>query len=187
MAKTLQEHAGHPTYWAAAASLALDQKTALEYLKEAAKLYPDSPPVVLSALVSAPMAAGRIDESTLAYASELARLDPTNALGDCYAAQCQFQRGDILGALQSLAQASAKGRFTDDRIATLMARRDYFVDQGLSDPAALGLSAFTLPLEHLGMIRELGNQSLEQAHAVLDGRSSQGADLPLWSAIDVPD
>jgi hypothetical protein len=166
MAKTLQEHAGHPTYWAAAASLAPDQETALAYLKEAAKLYPDCP-AVLSALVSAQMAAGRVDESTLAYASELARLDPTNALGDCYAAQCQFQRGDVLGALQSLAQASAKGRFTDDRIAMLMARRDYFLDEGLSDPAALGLSAFTLPLEHLSMIRELGNQSIEQANALL--------------------
>jgi hypothetical protein len=98
----------------------------LAYLKEAAKLYPDCP-AVLSALVSAQMAAGRVDESTLAYASELARLDPTNALRDCYAAQCQFQSGDILGALQSLAQASAKGHFTDDRIATLMARRDYWL------------------------------------------------------------
>ena len=160
--RTLQEYAGRPAYWAAAASLAPDQTTALEYLKDAAKLYPDSP-AVLSALVSAQIAAGRIDASTLAYASELKRLDPTNALGDCYAGQCQFQIGDIAGALQSLAQAGAKGRFSDDRIAMLMARRDYFLNEGLSDAASLGLSAFTLPLEHLGMIRELGNQSVEQA------------------------
>jgi len=163
--RTLQEHAGQPSYWAAAASLAPDQATALEYLKETAKLHPDSP-AVLSALVSAQIAAGQIDESTLAYASELKRLDPTNALGDCYAGQCQFQSGDIAGALQSLAQAGAKGRFSDDRIAMLMARRDYFLDEGLSDAASLGLSAFTLPLEHLGMIRELGNQSIEQARAL---------------------
>jgi len=164
MAKTLQEHAGQPTYWAAAASLAPDQETALAYLQEAAKLYPDSP-AVLSALVSAQMAAGRIDESTLAYARELKRLDPTNALGDCYAAQCQFQSGDVLGALQSLAQAGAKGRFSDDRIGMLMTRYDYFLNEGVSETAALGLSAFTLPLEHLAMIRQLGNQSMEQARA----------------------
>jgi tetratricopeptide (TPR) repeat protein len=163
--RTLREHAGQPAYWAAAASLAPDQETALEYLKEAAQLHPDCP-AVLSALVSAQMAAGRIDDSTLAYASELAQLDPTNALGDCYAAQCQFQRGDIAGALQSLAQAGAKERFSDDRIAMLMARRDYFLDEGLSDPAALGLSAFTLPLEHLGMIRQLGDQSIQQAQSL---------------------
>jgi len=163
--RTLQEHLGQPAYWAAAASLAPDQATALEYLKEAARLHPDSP-AVLSALVSAQIAAGQIDESTLAYASELRRLDPTNALGDCYAGQCQFQTGDIAGALQSLAQAGAKGRFSDDRIAMLMARRDYFLDEGLTDAASLGLSAFTLPLEHLGMIRELGNQSIEQARAL---------------------
>jgi len=163
--RTLQEHAEQPAYWAAAASLAPDQATALDYLKEAAKLHPDSP-AVLSALVSAQIAAGQIDESTLAYASELKRLDPTNALGDCYAGQCQFQTGDIAGALQSLAQAGAKGRFSDDRIAMLMARRDYFLDEGLTDAASLGLSAFTLPLEHLGMIRELGNQSIEQARSL---------------------
>ncbi len=160
--KTLQKYAGQPAYWAAAASFTPDQTTALEYLQDAAKLYPDSP-AVLSALVSAQIAAGRIDASTLAYASELKRLDPTNALGDCYAGQCQFQTGDVGGALQSLAQAAAKGRLNDDRIAMLMARRDYFFDEGLSEAASLGLSAFTLPLEHLGMIRKLGNQSLEQA------------------------
>jgi tetratricopeptide (TPR) repeat protein len=166
--RTLQEHAGQPSYWAAAASLAPDQATALEYLKEAAKLHPDSP-AVLSALVSAQIAAGQVDESTLAYASELRRLDPTNALGDCYAGQCQFQSGDIAGALQSLAQAGAKGRFSDDRIGMLMARRDYFLDEGLTDAASVGLSAFTLPLEHLGMIRELGSQSIEQARALVAG------------------
>jgi len=162
MARTLEEHAGQPIYWTAAASLAPDQEQALAYLQEAAKLYPDSP-AVLSALVSAQVAAGRIDESTLAYANELKRLDPTNALGDCYAARCQFERGDILGALQSLAQAGAKGRFSDDRIGTLMTRYDYLLNEGVSEAAALGLSAFTLPLEHLGMIRQLGNQSMEQA------------------------
>lgn len=162
--RTLQQFAGQPAYWAAAASLAPDQETALAYLREAAKLYPDSP-AVLSALVSAQMAAGQIDESTLAYASELKRLDPTNALGDCYAAQCQFERGDVLGALQSLAQAGAKGRFSDDRIGMLMTRYDYFLNEGVSEAAALGLSAFTLPLEHLAMIRQLGSQSVEQARA----------------------
>jgi hypothetical protein len=164
MARTLEEHAGQPIYWTAAASLAPDQEAALGYLQEAAKLYPDSP-AILSALVSAQVAAGRIDESTLAYANELMRLEPTNALGDCYAARCQFERGDILGALQSLAQAGAKGRFSDDRIGMLMTRYDYLLSEGVSEAAALGLSAFTLPLEHLGMIRQLGNQSLDQARA----------------------
>jgi len=164
MARTLEEHAGQPKYWTAAASLAPDQETALAYLQEAAKLYPDSP-AVLSALVSAQVAAGRIDESTLAYANEFKRLDPTNALGDCYAARCQFERGDVLGALQSLAQAGAKGRFSDDRIGMLMTRYDYLLKEGVSEAAALGLSAFTLPLEHLAMIRQLGNQSMEQARA----------------------
>jgi tetratricopeptide (TPR) repeat protein len=166
MAKTLEEHAGQPTYWTAAASLAPDQETALAYLQEATKLYPDSP-AVLSALISAQLAAGRIDESTLAYANELMRLDPTNALGDCYTAECQFQQGDIHGALQSLAQAGAKGRFSDDRIGMLMTRYDYLLNEGVSEAAALGLSAFTLPLEHLGMIRQLGNQSLDQARACI--------------------
>jgi tetratricopeptide (TPR) repeat protein len=164
MAQTLQEHVGQPAYWAAAASLAPDQETALAFLQEAATLYPESP-AVLSALVSAQIAAGRIDESTLAYANELKRLDPTNALGDCYAAQCQFERGDVLGALQSLAQAGAKGRFSDDRIGMLMTRYNYLLNEGVSEAAALGLSAFTLPLEHLGMVRQLGTRSIEQARA----------------------
>jgi hypothetical protein len=135
------------------------------YLEEAAQLYPDST-AVLSALLGAQIAAGTIDASVLARAAELQKADPTNALGDCYAAYCQFQTGDIAGALQSLAQASAKGRFADDRIGMLTARYDYFLNEGASDPVALGMSAFTLPLEHLGMIRQVGHQAVEQVHSL---------------------
>jgi tetratricopeptide (TPR) repeat protein len=107
-----------------------------------------------------------VDESTLAYINELERLDPTNALGDCYAAACQFENGDVLGALQSLSEASAKGRFADDRIEALMSRYEYLLNEGVTDAAALGLSAFTLPLEHLGMMRQIEQQSLAQARVL---------------------
>jgi len=160
--RVLQEHRDQPIYWTAAASLAPDAETALAYLQEAARLHPDSPEV-LTALVQAQMAADIVDESTLAYISELERLDPTNALGDCYAARLQFESGDIQAALQSLSEASAKGRFADDRIEALMSRYDYLLNEGVTDAAALGLSAFTLPLEHLGMMRQIEKQSLEQA------------------------
>ena len=158
----LQEHRDQPIYWTAAASLAPDAETALAYLEEAVSLHPESPEI-LTALVQAQMAAGIVDESTLAYISELERVDPTNALGDCYAAQCQFENGDIQGALQSLSEASAKGRFADDRMEALMSRYDYLLNEGVTDSAALGLSAFTLPLEHLSMMRQIEKQSLEQA------------------------
>jgi len=163
--RILQEHAEEPAYWAAAASLAPDKEAALEYLKQALQLHPDSASVV-AALVGAQIAAGQIDESTLAYVSKVEQLDPTNALGDCYAAYCQFQKGDVLGALRSLAQASAKGRFADDRIGMLMARYDCLLNEGVYDPVALGLSAFTLPLEHLGMIRQIEQQAVEQVRSL---------------------
>jgi hypothetical protein len=163
--RVLQDHADQPAYWTAAASLASDPNAARAYLEGAAQLYPDSAGV-LSALLSAQMAAGTIDESVLARAAELQRADPTNALGDCYAAYCQFETGDVLGALQSLAQASAKGRFADDRIAMLTARYDYFLNEGASDAVALGMGAFTLPLEHLGMLRQVGQQAVEQVHSL---------------------
>lgn len=163
--RMLEEYGDRPVYWAAAATLAGDPETALAYLDEAAKLYPDAP-AVLSALVGAQMAAGRIDESTLAYVRDLQNADPTNALGDCYAAYCQFEDGDIAGALQSLSQASVKGRFADDRIGMLMARYDCLLNEGASDGVALGLSAFTLPLEHVGMVRQMGQQSIEQARTL---------------------
>ncbi len=166
--RMLEKYGDRPACWAAAASLAPDPETALAYLEEAVKLYPDSP-AILSALVGAQMAAGRMDESTLAYVRELQNADPTNALGDCYAAQCQFENGDIAGALQSLSQAGVKGRFADDRIGMLMERYDCLLDEGASDAVALGLSAFTLPLEHLGMVRQIGQQSIEQAQALSAG------------------
>jgi len=158
----LQTHRDQPIYWTAAASLAPDADTALAYLEEAVELHPESPEI-LTALVQAQMAAGIVDESTLAYISELERVDPTNALGDCYAARCQFENGDVSGALQSLSEASAKGRFADDRIEALMSRYDYLLNEGVTDAAALGLSAFTLPLEHLGMMRQIEEQSMQQA------------------------
>lgn len=163
--RTLQAHSAQPIYWTAAASLAPDAETALAYLEEAVSLHPESPEI-LTAMVQAQMAADIVDESTLAYISELERVDPTNALGDCYAASCQFENGDVLGALQSLSEASAKGRFADDRIEALMSRYDYLLNEGVTDAAALGLSAFTLPLEHLGMMRQIEQQSLVQARVL---------------------
>ncbi|UCD50367.1 MAG: hypothetical protein JSW27_22930 [Phycisphaerales bacterium] len=161
----LAEYGAEPTYWAAAASLTADPDTALAYLKEAVQLHPESR-AVLSALVGAQIAAGTVDESTLAHIEQLRQADPTNALGDCYAAYCEFEEGNIAGALQSLAQANAKGRFSDDRIGMLMARYDCLLAEGVSDAAALGLSAFTLPLEHLGMVRQLEQQSIAQAQSL---------------------
>jgi tetratricopeptide (TPR) repeat protein len=151
--KLLEKYGDRPGHWAAAASLTPDREAALAYLEEAARLYPDSP-AVLSALVGARIAAGRIDESTLAYAAQLQEVDPTNALGDCYEAYCQFEEGNIVAALDSLSQAGAKGRFADDRIGMLMARYDCLLGEGATDAVALGLSAFTLPLEHLGMLAD---------------------------------
>ncbi|MCP4453498.1 MAG: hypothetical protein GY809_18720 [Planctomycetes bacterium] len=175
----LEMHRDQPIYWTAAASLAPDADTALAYLEEAIDLHAESPEI-LTALVQAQMAAGIVDESTQAYISELERIDPTNALGDCYAACCQFENGDIAGALQSLSEASAKGRFADDRIEALMSRYDYLLNEGVTDAAALGLSAFTLPLEHLSMMRQIEQQSLAQARVLADaGQYDQALKIAL--------
>jgi len=159
---TLQQHSDNPAHWVAAASLAQNPEGALEYLEEAAELYPDSS-MALTSLVGAYITADRIDESTMAYIDQIKKVDPTNALADCYAAYCQFNNGDIEGALQSLSQASVKDRFADDSIDLLMARNDYFLSEGCSDSVALGLSAFDLPLSHMGMLREIGEYSMVQA------------------------
>ncbi len=165
VASTLEAHSGQPAYWAAAASLAHNPEEALEYLKQAAELHPGSE-VVLSSMVEATIAHGTIDESLLAYIDEMRIIDPANALPDCYAAYCQFDTGDIEGALQSLSQAGAKDRFADDRMDLMMARYDYFLDGGASDSVAIGLSAFDLPLSHMGMMRSMGNSAMEQALAL---------------------
>ncbi|MGB2866664.1 MAG: tetratricopeptide repeat protein, partial [Sedimentisphaerales bacterium] len=162
---TLQQFNENPAYWVAAASLAQDPEAALAYLEKAAELYPDSS-MALTSLVEAHITQERIDESTMAYIDQMKKIDPTNALADCYAAYCQFNNGDIDGALQSLSQASVKGRFADDSIDLLMARNDYFLNEGSSDSVALGLSAFDLPLSHMGMLREIGEHSMAQAEVL---------------------
>ncbi|MHC4426392.1 MAG: tetratricopeptide repeat protein [Planctomycetota bacterium] len=162
---TLQAHNEEPAYWAAAASLAQDKEAALKYLEEAVSMHPDSA-IALSSLVEANIAQGQTDESVLVYIDELKRIDPANALADAYAAYCQFNNGDIAGALQSLAQAGAKDRFADDTMDLMMARYDYFLDGGASDSMAIGLSAFGLPLSHMGMLREIGEHSMEQARSL---------------------
>jgi len=159
---TLQQHSDNPAHWVAAASLAKDPDASLEYLEQAAELYPDSS-MALTSLVGTYIAQDRIDESTMAYIDQMKKVDPTNALADCYAAYCQFTNGDIEGALQSLSQASIKDRFADDSIDLLMARNDYFISEGCSDSVALGLSAFDLPLSHMGMLRQIGDYSMVQA------------------------
>jgi tetratricopeptide (TPR) repeat protein len=162
---TLQQHNENPAYWVAAASLAQDPNSALAYLEQAAGLYPDSS-MALTSLVEAHITQKKIDESTMAHIEQMRKIDPTNALADCYAAYCQFNNGDIEAALQSLSQASIKGRFADDSIDLLMARSDYFLSEGCSDSVALGLSAFDLPLSHMGMLREIGEYSMAQAEVL---------------------
>ncbi len=161
---TLEEHSGDATYWVAAASLVQDKDAALKYLEEAARLYPKSA-VVLSSLVEALMAKGQFDETTMAHIAQLKQVDPTNSLPDYYEANCRFQSGDIQGALQSLAEASLKDRFADNGIGLLMARCDYLLDEGCSDPVAKGLAAFTLPLRDMAMLRAVARSSMEQARA----------------------
>ncbi|MHC4625669.1 MAG: tetratricopeptide repeat protein [Planctomycetota bacterium] len=154
IASTLEAHGEQPLYWAAAATLAHEPETAVAYLEEAAKLYPDSK-VVLSSLVQAKIAQDSIDESLVAHIDEMQRIDPANALPDCYAAYSQFKSGDVEAALQSLSQAGAKNRFADDRIDLLMARYDYFLEAGTAEGTAIGLSAFDLPLSHMGMLQDM--------------------------------
>lgn len=165
LSATLQQHNDEPSYWVAAASLEPNNQTALTYLEEAARLYPESV-VALSSLVETQIMQGQIGESTLACIDKIRKLDPTNALADCYAAYCQFANGDVKGALKSLSQAGAKDRFADDRIELLMARYDYFLNAGVSDAVAIGLSAFDLPLSHMSMLRDVGRYAIEQASAL---------------------
>ncbi|OHB61185.1 MAG: hypothetical protein A2168_08615 [Planctomycetes bacterium RBG_13_50_24] len=159
---TLQQHSENPAHWVAAASLAQAPEAALEYLEQAAELYPGSS-MALTSLVEAHITQDRIDESTMAYIDQMKKIDPTNALADCYAAYCQFKNGDNENAFQSLSQASRKDRFADDSIDLLMSRNDFFLNEGCSGSVALGLSAFDLPLSHMGMLREIGEYSMRQA------------------------
>ncbi len=159
---TLQHHSEDPAHWVAAASLTQDPDAALVYQEQAATLYPDSS-MALSSLINAQIAHDKIDESTLAYIDQMKKVDPTNALADCYAAYVQFNNGDVEAALQSLSQASVKDRFADESIDLLMARNDYFIDEGCTDSVALGLSAFDLPLSQMGMLRQLSEYAMVQA------------------------
>jgi len=159
---TLQQHSEDPAHWVAAASLAQDPEAALVYQEQAAALYPDSS-MTLSSLINAQIAHDKIDESTMTYIDQMRKIDPTNALADCYAAYVQFNNGDIEAALQSLSQASVKDRFADESIDLLMARNDYFLNEGCTDSVSLGLSAFDLPLSHMGILRQLSEYAMVQA------------------------
>jgi hypothetical protein len=162
---TLQQHSENPAYWVAAASLAQDPNSAVVYLEQAASLYPDSS-MVISSLINTQIANKQIDESTMAHIEQMKKVDPTNALADCYEAYYQFNNGDVEAALRSLSQAGIKDRFADDSIDLLMARYDYFLNEGCSDSVSLGLSAFDLPLSQMSMLRELSNYAMKQADAL---------------------
>jgi tetratricopeptide (TPR) repeat protein len=111
----------------------------------------------------------------MAYIDQMKKVDPTNALADCYTAYCQFNNGDVEAALQSLSKASVKDRFADESVDLLMARYDYFLSEGCSDSVALGLSAFDLPLSHMSMLRDLGDYAMQQADALYAAGKYEGA------------
>jgi tetratricopeptide (TPR) repeat protein len=159
---TLQQHGEDPAHLVAAASLTQDPEVALDYLEQAAVIYPDSS-MAISSLINAQIAHDKIDESTLTYIDQLKKIDPTNALADCYAAYYQFNSGNVEAALQSLSQASVKDRFADGSIDLLMARYDYFLNEGCTDSVSLGLSAFDLPFSYMSMLREIGDSAMQQA------------------------
>jgi len=163
---TLHQHGEDPAHWVAAASLSGEPEAELEYLEQAVALYPDSS-MALSSLISAQIARDQIDESTLAYIEQMRKIDPTNALADCYAAYYHFSNGDVEAAFQSLSQASLKDRFADKSIDLLMARYDYFLNEGCTDSVSLGLSAFDLPLSHIGMLRQIGDYATQQVDVLL--------------------
>jgi tetratricopeptide (TPR) repeat protein len=171
---TLEDHKGDPTYWVAAASLVQDEDAAFKYLEEAAKLYPKSA-VVLSSLVEALVTRGQFDEATMAHIAQLKQLDPANSLPDYYDAYCRFQSGDVQGALKCLAEGSVKDRFADNGVDLLMARYNYLLNAGCSDGAAMGLSAFTLPLRHMAILGDVGRGSMEQASAYVSTGQYQEA------------
>jgi tetratricopeptide (TPR) repeat protein len=158
----LVQHGEDAVHLVAAASLTQDPDAALDYLEQAAVMYPDSA-MAISSLINAQIAHDRIDESTLTYIDQLRKIDPTNALADCYAAYYQFNNGNVEAALQSLSQASVKDRFADGSIDLLMARYDYFLNEGCTDSVSLGLSAFDLPFSYMSMLREIGDFATQQA------------------------
>ncbi len=166
IAATLEEHKEDPIHWVAAASLIQDKDVALKYLEEGARIHPESA-AVLSALVEALIAKGQFDETTMARIAQLKQLDPANSLPDYYDARCRFQAGDVEGALQSLAEASLKDRFADNRMDLVMAQYDYFSNEGCSDSVAKGLAAFTVPLNHMAILRGAGRDAMEQAGAFI--------------------
>jgi hypothetical protein len=171
---TLQQHSENPAHWVAAASLARDPEAELEYLEQAVGLYPESS-MAISSLINTQIAHKQIDEATMAYIDQMKKVDPTNALADCYTAYCQFNNGDVEAALQSLSKASVKDRFADESVDLLMARYDYFLSEGCSDSVALGLSAFDLPLSHMSMLRDLGDYAMQQADALYAAGKYEGA------------
>ena len=158
----LVQHGEDPAHLVAAASLTQDPEAALNYLEQAAVMYPDSS-MAISSLINAQIAHDKIDESTLTYIDQLRKIDPTNALADCYAAYYQFNNGNFGAALESLSQASVKDRFADGSIDLLMARYDYFLNEGCTDSVSLGLSAFDLPFSYMSMLREIGDFAMQQA------------------------
>jgi len=171
---TLKKHASDPAFWVAAASMCDDPSQRLQYLETAAAQFPDSA-IAQAALVEAQRIQPQADESTWAAIDRLRQTDPTSSLADHYDAYYRFKEGDSEGALQALAAASEKDRFADNRMELMMSRYDSLVENGCTDGAALALSAFTLPFDHLPMAREVSQQALQEAQDAFAAGQTEGA------------
>ena len=103
------------------------------------------------------------DPSTRTAIENLRAADPTSSLADHYDAYFRFKGKDVEGGMQALAAASEKDRFTDHRLELMMSRYECLLENGCSDGGALALSAFSLPFDHLPMLRETGQEALRLA------------------------
>ncbi|MBT3381874.1 MAG: hypothetical protein HN742_04330 [Lentisphaerae bacterium] len=162
---TLEQHESDPLCWLSAASLTNAPEQAERYLQEATKRFPECP-VVLARRIEADLRGGSADAATQKRIGDLQRQDPNNGLGDCYAAALYFNMEDTQGALDSLAEAGRKTRLADHHIDALLTRQTFLQNQGCTDAAALGLSAFTVPLPHLGLLRQTAGKALKQSQAM---------------------
>jgi tetratricopeptide (TPR) repeat protein len=141
-----------------------DPAQALQYLESAAAQFPQSA-IVQAALIEAKKDLPQADAATRTAIDNLRKADPTSSLADHYDAYFRFKEGKVKEGIEALAAASEKDRFADQRLELMMSRYDLLLENGCSDGGALALSAFSLPFSHLPMLRETGQQVLQQAQA----------------------
>jgi hypothetical protein len=145
-----------------------------EFLRAAAKNFPDSPLVQAKILMH-----DALPDERAKWIDAFKKSDPTNSLGNFFAAREAMKRGDITAALAEIAATRGKG-YNEYLRESVQGLEDAYLAAGRTISEAKTLAVADLTLPHLIQMKETGTAFMNLAEQTADPKTQQAYLMANW-------